>query len=92
LIEIKHGKALILEYKTKNRIYVDVSKLDAAYSAFGGDPPPSELKPEIAVRIWYKRCVKPKNGIPVAAYFEFFSNDPDDQPLKSDHYFTKKGH
>ena len=74
-------------YKTKQTVLVDVTKVPTAYSAFGGDAPTLTLKARVPVKVWYRHCKQPSAGIPVAAYVEFFSSDPTDQPPKN--YFSE---
>jgi hypothetical protein len=86
-----NNEVTIKEYKSKKLIKVDISEIDAAYSAYGGDEKISDLTIGIAVRIWYKNCGKPVNNPPKVAYFEFFSNNIKDQPYPLESYFNHRG-
>lgn len=77
---------LVRDYENGRIQYVDVSGLREAYSAYGGDEVFDNLKPGIAMRIWYKKCLPSKT--PSADYVEFFSNNPVDQPPRS--YFFRR--
>lgn len=81
------GTGILVRGYGNDRIqYIDVSGLREAYSAFGGDEVFDNLKPGIAMRIWYKKCLPSKT--PSADYVEFFSNNPVDQPPRS--YFSRR--
>ena len=73
-------------YKTKQTVLVDVTKVPTAYSAYGGDTPTLTLTAEVPVKVWYRHCKQASAGTPVAAYVEFFSSNPADQPPKN--YFS----
>ena len=76
---------LVKDYRGESQIYINVSRVNYAYSAFGGDEFFDKLKPGIAVRIWYKDCVFSKR--PEAVYVEYFSNNNLDQPPPA--YFNR---
>lgn len=65
--------------KTHQLVKVSLSKVDAAYSVYGGDAPLSALRPKLQVWVWFENCRAPGSGVPNAAYFEFFSTDPNDR-------------
>lgn len=65
--------------KTKTLEKISVSKISAIYSVYGGDGAVNELKPGLQVWIWFAGCKRPKDGINHAAYFQFFSIDPNDR-------------
>ena len=72
VVTVKNGRTHLLEQ-------VSVSKISEIYSVYGGDAPLSELKPGLQVWIWFDRCKRPAEGIPLAAYFQIFSTDPTDR-------------
>jgi hypothetical protein len=72
LVTVKNGRTQALEQ-------VSVSKISEIYSVYGGDGPLSELKPGLQVWIWFEKCKRPAEGIPIAAYFQIFSTDPTDR-------------
>lgn len=86
---IKGNLMVVSEYKTNRKISVDISFVDMAYSAFGGDERLRSLNSGVAVRIWYRHCVAPLRGNPSAGYIEFYSNNPGDQPKEN--YFYGDG-
>lgn len=73
----------IEDYKTKQIVHVDVTKVPIAYSAYGGDAPTLTLKTRVPVKVWYQHCKKARDGNAIAAYIEFFSSDPADLPPKN---------
>ena len=72
LVTVKNGRTQVLEQ-------VSVSNIREIYSVYGGDGPLSELKPGLQVWIWFEKCKRPAEGIPLAAYFQIFSTDPTDR-------------
>jgi len=72
VVTIKNGHTQALEQ-------VSLQKVGVMYSVYGGDAPLSELKPGLQVWVWFERCKRPTEGIPFAAYFQFFSTDPTDR-------------
>jgi hypothetical protein len=65
--------------KTKTLEKISVAKISAIYSVYGGDGAVDELKPGLQVWIWFASCKRPKDGLTYAAYFQFFSTDPNDR-------------
>ncbi len=72
LITVKNGK-------THGLRQVSVSRISVIYSVYGGNAPLSELKPGMQVWVWFEKCKRPTEGIPFAAYFQFFSTDQKDR-------------
>lgn len=52
------------------------------YSAFGGDTVQSELRVGQHASIWYQGCKFVRKETPFAAYFQIYSLDPVDQPMR----------
>lgn len=65
--------------KTKKLEQAFVSKTEEIFSVYGGFGSLADLKPEMQVWVWFENCKRPREGIPVAAYFQFFSTDPTDR-------------
>lgn len=65
--------------KTHQVVKVSLSKIDEAYSVYGGPGKLSVLQPRLQVWVWYENCRAPGSGVPNAAYFQFFSSDPNDR-------------
>lgn len=82
----KNGEIYVKDYGGDKIQYIDVSHLDEAYSAYGGDEKFENLKYGIAVRVWFKNCLPHRR--PSADYVEYFSNNPLDQPSSS--YFLRR--
>jgi hypothetical protein len=65
--------------KKKQLEQISVSKIGAVYSVYGGDEAVDALKPGLQVWIWFEGCKRPKDGPAFAAYFQFFSTDPNER-------------
>ena len=72
LVTVENGRTRVLEQ-------VSVSKISEICSVYGGDGPLSELKPGLQVWIWFEKCKRPAEGIPLVAYFQIFLTDPTDR-------------
>jgi hypothetical protein len=83
-IQAVNAKTMKVEdYRTKQIVRIDVTKVPTAYSAYGGDAPTSTLKARVPIKVWYQQCKKTRDGNTIAAYIEFFSADPADLPPKN---------
>ncbi|WP_156370674.1 MULTISPECIES: hypothetical protein [unclassified Acidovorax] len=87
LIQKNEQKIIVKDYASNKLVSIRLSRLEHAYSAFGGDEEIKKLNIGIAVRIWYKFCRN--SAKPEAAYIEYFSNNNADQPKNL--YFTQSG-
>ncbi|HEY5993321.1 MAG TPA: hypothetical protein VIU46_01855 [Gallionellaceae bacterium] len=65
--------------KTHEVVKVSLSRIDAVYSVYGGPGKLSLLRPRLQVWVWFENCREPGSGVPNAAYFQFFSADPNDR-------------
>lgn len=65
--------------KTHKTVKVSLAKIKETYSVYGGPGSLSELQPKLQVWVWFENCRAPQKGVPNAAYFEFFSTDPNDR-------------
>ncbi len=65
--------------KSHQVVKVSLSRIDAVYSVYGGPGKLSLLRPRLQVWVWFENCREPGSGVPNAAYFQFFSADPNDR-------------
>ncbi len=72
LVTVRNGR-------TRKPEQISVADISGIYSIYGGDGPLSELKPGLQVWVWFRKCERPGEGIPFAAYFQVFSTDPGDR-------------
>ncbi|MDD0815432.1 hypothetical protein PSQ39_12410 [Curvibacter sp. HBC28] len=87
-LEVKNNNLFLYNIDERKIAIIDVEGVEVAYSAAGGDISIFTLRKGVQLRIWYVGCRAPRNGLPKAAYVEFFSNDPFDYP---DNMYLKKG-
>ena len=69
----------IRDGRTRSLAKVSLVEIREIYSVYGGDWPLTDLKPKLQVWIWFEGCKQPKGGVPTAAYFQVFSNNPQDR-------------
>ena len=62
------------------RVAVRITKDTSLHTAFGGIVSVGELKAGQSAAVWFVGCKTPGNSVPVAAYFQIISKDPNDQP------------
>jgi hypothetical protein len=81
IVSIQKDIVVIQISKTNQKASVRLPNNEPIYTAFGGDGPASDLRVGQMAKVWFVGC-KPaaKNVVPVAAYFEIFSKDPNDRP------------
>jgi len=70
----------IRQATTGQVVPVRIPKNPEIYSAFGGDGEVTDLAPGQTVQVWFNNCVWPRKGVPISAYFQFYSKDPNDRP------------
>jgi len=63
-----------------NKASVRITKDTALHTAFGGVVSASELQVDQNASVWFVGCKHSGKSVPVAAYFQIFSKDPNDQP------------
>ena len=71
---------LIRQNVTGQLVRVRLPKNSEVYTAFGGDGVVSDLAPGQSAKVWFHSCSWPKAKVPVSAYFQIYSKDPNDQP------------
>jgi hypothetical protein len=80
IVSIKSDIVTIRSKLTKRKVSVRILKDKPIYSAFGGDMQTSELRIGQKAWVWFVGCKRGGKTTPVAAYFQIFSTDPNDQP------------
>lgn len=81
IVSIQKDIVVIQTSKTNQKASVRLPKSESIYTAFGGDGSSSDLRVGQMAKVWFVDCkLAAKNTVPVAAYFEIFSKDPNDRP------------
>ena len=81
IISIQKDIVVIQTLKTNQKVSVSQPNNESIYTAFGADGQSSDLRVGQMAKVWFVGC-KPaaKDTVPVAAYFQIFSKDPNDRP------------
>jgi hypothetical protein len=81
IVQVKpSAKVVVRPINTNKRVTVVLPRSATVYTAFGGDVPKNQLRTGQTAWVWFQNCKPPKTGLPVAAYFQIYSTDPNDQP------------
>jgi hypothetical protein len=80
IISIDKDLVVIRPHGTKRRVSVRVPQDKPIFSAFGGDDHPSELRVGQKAWVWFVGCKHVGKEVPVSAYFQIYSKDPNDRP------------
>lgn len=80
IVSINQDIAVIGSNKSSQKTSVRITKDTALHTAFGGAVSASELKVGQNASVWFVGCKHAGKSVPVAAYFQIFSKDPNDQP------------
>lgn len=70
----------ILDEKSLRPMSVHLPSTLTVYTAFGGDASQEALVAGQYAWVWYERCRSGGQATPKAAYFQIYSQDPNDQP------------
>ena len=74
------GRVAITQAKTHRTVTVLLPSDAEVYTVFGGDIPQNELRVGQTAWVWFQDCKQPKAGLPISAYFQIYSMDPNDKP------------
>jgi hypothetical protein len=80
IVSIKGDVVVIRSLRTKKEVAVRVPMNKPIYSAFGGDDDPRELRVGQRAWVWFVDCKRGTQTVPLSAYFQIYSKDPNDRP------------
>lgn len=81
IVSIKKDIVVIKTINTNQNVSVRLPKNKTIYTAFGGDGPTSDLLVGQKTWVWFVGCKPADNSsVPVAAYFQIYSRNPNDRP------------
>ena len=80
IVDVAPGR-IVVESRDGNRRVVQLTQQSGLWTVYGGGVDEADLRPGQHTRIWFKECVSPQRGNPVAAVVEICSLSADACPL-----------